>query len=147
MPTHLHIDVARRTMFAHVSGSITIEDILQVGEEGFIHDDWQPGFNLFVDYSAATEINVDTKDVGLLVGQYQSRSSLLVGSRCAVVAPSDLIFGLARAWELMSDGHPLTSMIFRTRRQAIAWLGLKPEADHLPANLTEQRSDDHSPEI
>ena len=39
-----------------------------------------------------------------------------------VVAPSEVLFGLSRMWEMLAEREGLISRIVRTRAEAITWL-------------------------
>ena len=45
-----------------------------------------------------------------------------VAGRCAVVAASDVVFGLSRMYEVYSEGAPVEVRTFRDWDRAVAWL-------------------------
>ncbi|MBN2452601.1 MAG: hypothetical protein JXR77_19615 [Lentisphaeria bacterium] len=59
------------------------------------------------------------------------REKLAVGTRprkVAVIAPTDLSFGLARMYEVFSDSLPWEFAVFRDGEAARAWLGVSGSA-------------------
>jgi hypothetical protein len=44
----------------------------------------------------------------------------------AIVAPDNLPFGIARMFATFAEGHGQTMHVFRSRAEAIAWLGTEP---------------------
>ncbi len=70
----------------------------------------------------ATAAVADIRRVAEYVGPYAAR----VGGRLAVVASSDVHFGLSRLGSVYSEGVGVEAQIFRDPESAIAWLGVTP---------------------
>jgi len=70
--------------------------------------------------------------------QEQFRNSTAT-PKVAVIAPSDLSFGLARMYEAFSNIIPWDFVVFRSVDAALAWLGL-------PDNLTDDIEQNAQPE-
>jgi len=60
----------------------------------------------------------DIRRVAEFVGPYKER----VGGRCAVIAESDVHFGLSRLGAVYGEGVGVQAEIFRTEEDAMAWL-------------------------
>ena len=60
----------------------------------------------------------EIKRVAEFLGPYADR----IGGRCAVVAPADVHFGLSQMGSVHTERVGVTSRVFRTREQAVAWL-------------------------
>ena len=45
-----------------------------------------------------------------------------------IVAPRDVLFGLARMYEILRSGSPVEVRVFRERGEAESWLGLGKDA-------------------
>jgi hypothetical protein len=47
-----------------------------------------------------------------------------IGGKTAIVTPSDIAFGIARMFKSRTemDGYPVQAEIFRTKKEALAWL-------------------------
>ena len=71
----------------------------------------------------ATAAVTDIRRVAEFVGPYAPR----VGGRAAVVASSDVHFGLSRLGSVYSDTVGVEAQVFRDLESAITWLGVKPE--------------------
>jgi hypothetical protein len=56
------------------------------------------------------------------VDEIKAPTTSPVPGRCAVLAGSDVVFGLLRVYEAFSDGAPVTVRVFRDRNRALAWL-------------------------
>jgi len=68
--------------------------------------------------SLATRPSEEIKRVAKFLGPYADR----IGGRCAVVAPADVQFGLSQMGSVHSEGVGVTSRVFRSREDALAWL-------------------------
>ena len=72
--------------------------------------------------SLATRSAADIRMVAEFLGPYSDR----VAGRCAVVAPSDVHFGLSQMGAVYSQGVGIAAQVFRTRAEAVAWLRALP---------------------
>ena len=72
-----------------------------------------------MDFSAIPEENIATESLRVLATQrIESVSGIIV----VVVAPSEVLFGLSRMWEMLAEREGLISRVVRTRAEAITWL-------------------------
>jgi len=79
---------------------------------------------LLVDLSAVTTIHIDASEVRRLAEMNIITSSLTPGTRLAVVAHQDWMFGLARMWDAYMDRGHWEIELCRDRATAVSWLGL-----------------------
>lgn len=70
----------------------------------------------------ATRPAVEIKRVAEFLGPYADR----IGGRCAVVAPADVQFGLSQMGSVHTERVGVTSRVFRSREDALAWLKSAP---------------------
>jgi hypothetical protein len=77
---------------------------------------------LLVDVSASTSLATrPTEQIRLVaerLGEFKDR----IGRRCAVLATSDVNFGLSRLGAVYSEGVGVHVQVFRDRAEALAWL-------------------------
>jgi|AP95_1055475.scaffolds.fasta_scaffold36438_2 hypothetical protein len=63
-----------------------------------------------------------------LSGIVESRfADLGIEFKTAVIAGSDLTFGLARLYQMVSDGSPESVRVFKTLAPALEWVGGPPD--------------------
>ncbi len=110
------------------SGKVTTEEILKKGAGMFAESEWTNGFNVLIDYREITKFIVKTEDMGRIVSQDMSNEFLFDQSKCAIVASSDLVFGVSRMWETFSEKNKITTMIFRNIEDALKWLDMDEHA-------------------
>ena len=74
------------------------------------------------DYTGGTKFEVSTQKVEQIAKICESSSIANSEAIVAVVAEQDFMFGIARMWELLSDGTNWETMVFRNREEAEAWI-------------------------
>ena len=71
-----------------------------------------------MDLSAISQGQIDTESVRLSAKPADGTPQLTV----AIVAPSDVLFGLSRMWEMLAEQTGLATRVVRTRAELITWL-------------------------
>lgn len=85
---------------------------------------YEPRFVL-VDLTDVEQVHISPVDLEALVSTQLKISRRAV----AVIAPRDLLYGLARQWEMLALELEWPTCVARTRAEAIAWLAEQsPEA-------------------
>jgi hypothetical protein len=74
--------------------------------------------------SLATRPTDEIRKIAGFLGPYADR----IGGRVAVVAPSDVHFGLSRLGAAHSEKAGVDAQIFRTMAEALKWLGVPDSA-------------------
>ncbi|MEM7404737.1 MAG: hypothetical protein AAF458_05555 [Pseudomonadota bacterium] len=80
----------------------------------------------FIDLSASEE-SKSTPELQQIVGYFAANTPPLSG-RLAMVAPQDLLFGLARVFSGYGESSGLEAAVFRTPEEAWIWLEGGPKA-------------------
>jgi len=121
MPASYHIDPERRTIFSSATGVVTDDDLK--GHQSRLRSDpaFDRTFNQLWDLRGVAEARVTNGAIRTLA---DSRS-FDAGARRGMVAPQDLVYGLARMFEMLHEQAPEDLRIFRTLEEAERWLGLK----------------------
>lgn len=82
---------------------------------------------LLVDTTRSTSLEKraphEIGSVAEFLGPYVDR----IGGRCAVVARSDVHFGMSRMGSVYSAGVGVDAQVFRSPESALAWLGVASE--------------------
>jgi hypothetical protein len=74
------------------------------------------------DYSAVKKIKVSTQSIQL-IADYCKKSSIANSKVVvAIVAKQDVIYGMARMWEILSEATKWETMVSRNREEAEAWI-------------------------
>ena len=97
---------------------------MTTGSKIFANSEWINGFNILLDYREISELGVKTEDIENIVDQDKRNEYLFDKSKCAIVADSDLVFGLSRMWEAYSEDTKIKAMVFRNIEDSLRWLGM-----------------------
>jgi hypothetical protein len=77
---------------------------------------------VLVDHSDVPDENVETASLRVLAEQLDEPLDLIGDAVLAVVAPSDVLFGLSRMFETFAERENLSMLVTRERTEALAWL-------------------------
>jgi hypothetical protein len=130
MPLTHRIDHRLRLVLAWASGTLTDEEVF-----GYQEDVWSrpdvAGYDELVDMTAVEHIALPSirrvLDLAALSAGMDAKSPV---SRFAVVAPRDFEFALGRLYGAHRELDSRTTKqvsVFRSRPEALAWLGLESE--------------------
>jgi len=81
-----------------------------------------PADKALYDFSETSKIDITNRDIRKYSVKCIEIARLSPNVKAAVVAPSDLIFGLARMWEMQIDENRWHVKVFRSRELAESWL-------------------------
>jgi len=107
-------------MVATGVGVLTGQDLLDATAQLREEAERNPEIRYAVmDLSEIPEEKVETRSIRALAAE---RLKLTHELYVVVVAPSEVLFGISRMWEMMADRRGLDSRVVRTRAEAITWL-------------------------
>ncbi len=124
MPILYTIIPDQKIAYIKAWGKVVVDEIMIEGARMFAETEWENGFNILCDYREKTDFNLRNEDVEKVVDQDNKHEHLFDKSKLAIVAKSDLVFGLSRMWEMLSLDSNLTKMVFRDINDTESWLGL-----------------------
>lgn len=121
MPVRYRIDTRRHAVFSTAEGVVTDDELL--ANQRAVQEDPQfsPDLDLLFDARPVTELRATSDGIRLLA----LTSPFAAGSRRALVADSDEVFGMARMYESRSAGSPGETRSFRQIEEALDWLHLE----------------------
>jgi len=93
----------------------------------FAEAEWKNGFKILCDYRKITKFDLNLEDVKKVVMQDKKHELIFDQSKCAIVADADIVYGLSRMWEILSENNNLSKKIFRKINDAKTWLGLESD--------------------
>jgi len=127
MPCSYAIYKERRLVITKVWDRVTFSEIRSHQEQFRDDPDFDPQFNLLIDASAATALDVSTDEARTIASQGLFSPT----SRRALLASSPAVFGMGR---LMGVYHAMATKqeqlrVFYDRASALQWLGLKDDPE------------------
>lgn len=124
MAISYEIDQERDVVLAHAEGALDLSDTLAHVAEVFGDERFRPGMHAVFDMSQATLASFQANDVHRLLGALETKpQSLGPGARWAIVAASELDFGVSRMFEMLAETLPIEVRVFSERAEAEAWVG------------------------
>lgn len=126
MPFDYVIDREAGIVFSTGIGAVTLAELTGHQDRLTSDPDFKPDFRQLVDLTKVDHFNTKLSDLHALA----ARNVFGPGSRRAIVANSELHFGMARGFELMraalTKGENREEiMVFRDLAEARSWLGLE----------------------
>lgn len=116
------IDRSTRTVFVTVSGQIDLAEIAEVGRRLREDPGFDPAFQELLDLEEMAPPDLHYPDLYLMAHEIDPFPAT---SRRALVAPGALAFGLARMYQMIHGDDNI--LVFRSRPEALRWLGLADE--------------------
>ena len=132
MPMVYRIDHDRRLVLARAIGPFSGAVAFGYQQEVWSRPD-VAGYDELIDMSGVTEIDMQSPDRLRQLAEVASTTDVPGGAaRLAIVAPTDLTFGLGRMYEThraLQRGSTKSVGIFRTMPEALAFLEVKGEPE------------------
>ncbi len=121
MPINYKYDEIKNILFGSIEGRVTIEDLRRalvgITESG----DYPADVRALWDLRKLDFTLIDSKFGEQLVA-LRKRNTKRGNARIAIIAETDLSFGMSRMYEMLSDGLPQQIMVFRDYSRGEAWL-------------------------
>jgi hypothetical protein len=128
MPIEYQIDHSRRVVFAKGVGAFTSEELFAYQREVWSRPE-VAGYNELADISEVETVVHPVSDQIRKLADLSASMDVSSTSKFAIVAPYALAFGLGRMYEIyreMNERSTKEVRVFRTREEALEWLGLDP---------------------
>jgi len=120
MPAEYKINKFSGVVFSSAHGTL-------IENEAYSHQDklrndpaFDPTFSQLADFTKVTQVDLSTNAIHHLA----ERNPFGLGSKRAFVAPMDLLYGLARMFQILTDDHPDELTVFRDIQEARKYLSL-----------------------
>lgn len=134
MAIHYQIDKNLRAVFTAIQGVLEDEEPVRYLDALLRDPDYEVGLAVLVDASRLERLDLTTSGVRKLAEYTLGAEARLQGAKVAIVAPTDVTFGVSRMYQTLRSEAPYEISVFRTREEALAWLGL-PEGTGPPSPL------------
>jgi hypothetical protein len=118
------LDQATRIRMAQYTGIVDDAQLLTSYAALLSDPDYDATLNDLVDLRGVARLEISADAMRQLISMYRPVDKLGVRTRLAVVAASDVTFGMSRMYELLrGDEVPEEIRVFRSYDDAVAWLG------------------------
>ncbi len=122
-----------KTVYVIGDGVITFSELMEHLDK-LAHDpDYEAPMKKLVDYRKIKDIELSKNESDIFAYEKAKRKDIFSGEKCAIVAPFDSSFGIARVHDtLIGLKEPnIITMVFRDFNKALEWLGIKFDDDDL----------------
>ena len=120
LPATYEIDSRRRLVTSRLWGSVTDTEVYDHNRQLRSDPKFDPTFLQLTDLSGVTEIAVTTG----MINDTSLDQFFEPGTRRAIVATDDGVFGMARMFALRAESVGQTIQVFRDEDKARDWLGI-----------------------
>lgn len=134
MPIRYTIDGARGLIWVEMKGDLTPEDVRSYRASLQVDPAYSPSMPRLID-SRGLLVIPSTRRIQALADAIAGRG-LGIRAQRAIVASSDAYFGMFRMLEMLTDARTSERYrVFRSKEDALLWLGVDPNAEP-PAALS-----------
>ncbi|GAV19442.1 hypothetical protein MMIC_P0376 [Mariprofundus micogutta] len=117
-----HYDDDLNIIFASSIGEVSLDDLMSYYSMISSYD-LKEGYRVFVDYSDIS-LKLAERDIPKMA---EARNELVLSpdrTKIAVYCNKDLVFGLARMYQMLLDQEHYDLRVFRDKDEARKWLGI-----------------------
>lgn len=124
MPISYRFHTDRNLLVTRYRGTVTDDEFVATYREIYEHPDAKPGLSELVDLRDVSSVQTSARAMRLVTGLVQQfHGEAAEQMRTAVLASTDLEFGLSRMYQAIAAETPEHVEAFRDGAEALAWLG------------------------
>jgi hypothetical protein len=125
------IDEPVRRRIATFRGPISDRELIDAYAALLADPAYDASLDDLIDLRHVTHMGVTSAGLHRLIGMYDDRDSPGFVTRAAILAPTDVLYGVSRMFQTMrGEDHPDELEVFRTLDESLEWLNRK---QHVPA--------------
>ncbi|MDH3206648.1 MAG: hypothetical protein OEO79_08550 [Gemmatimonadota bacterium] len=122
MAIRYEIDEERSIVMTTATGRLTDAELLAHKEALLADPRFRPGMKELSDIRGVEDLDVSPEGV-MAAASFDSRNSpVLETHRLGLLVSTDLVFGMARMYEMRTDGNTGGVKVFRSEEEAMLWL-------------------------
>lgn len=114
------IDLERSLVRSRGWGVLTDRELLAHARALTVDPHFAPNFRQLADLREVTDVQITAATIKEMV----RLNPFWAGARRALVITNDVLFGMARMYQILKDESPDELQIFRNMEDALQWLGL-----------------------
>jgi hypothetical protein len=124
MSVHDFFDAERNLLIVTLDGPLQDEDLLKYARRVTESSDIPAGHDELIDLRTAEEPQVSSHTLRRVADMFARTDRTPDRTRVALVAESDVAYGLSRMYQAFRSESPLDLRVFRQMAEARVWLGL-----------------------
>lgn len=135
MPAGYTIDLERSLVRSRGWGVLTDRELLAHARALTVDPHFAPNFRQLADLREVTDVQITSATIKEMV----RLNPFWAGARRALVVTNDVVYGMARMYQILRDESPDELEIFRKMDGALQWLGLADAKAKLLSTLSKVR--------
>ncbi|MBD3347492.1 MAG: hypothetical protein GF401_20745 [Chitinivibrionales bacterium] len=124
MPSHYTWDPSQRILRASFFGVVNNEDLRKLALDVARDPVIVPPIYELIDLRSVEEVSADSEGMRFVANVELTYREKFQGQRISIIAPTNLLYGMARMYEMISSASdtPSEISVFKTAEEAEAWL-------------------------
>ena len=122
MPIALEYDKRNDILIARASGKVNLADVKLAETQVISAEEYSPDVDTIWDVRTMDEQYVDREFMESVISLRQQQFQVRKAALLALVADSELKFGLSRMFEMLSSDFQQAIQVFKSTDQAVAWI-------------------------
>lgn len=135
MPLKYEVVESKKLVYVIGTGVVTFYELMHHIEKLGQDRRYKAPMKKLVDYRQIQYLDLSMHEQKALAQKKVEFNALYAGEKCAIVAPTDVGFGIARIHGALVDDSIIETMVFRDINGALAWLGIELDDDNLKVLL------------
>ena len=131
MPFKYEIIESKKLLYAKATGKVTFSELMNHLDEVCQDPKYKAPMKKLVDYRQIKEMDISMDEQESFAEKKASLNELFSGEKCAIVAPSNFGFALARVHAGLSESSNRYTSIFRDFNEALKWLSIELDDNEL----------------
>ena len=125
MPLKCEIVESKKLVYIRGIGAVSFSELMNHVDELCQDPKYKAPMKKLVDYRQIKKLDLSMDEQERFVKKKASVKELFSGEKCAIVAPTDFGFALARVHASLSGGADRETAVFRDFNEALIWLGIE----------------------
>ncbi len=131
MPLKYEIIGSKKLLYVKGIAAVSFSELMDHVDELCQDPKYKAPMKKLVDYRQIKKLDLSMDEQERFVEKKTSVKELFSGEKCAIVAPTDYGFALARVHGALSEGSNIDTSVFRDLNEALTWLGVELDDDEL----------------
>jgi len=131
MPFKYEIIESKKLLYAKATGKVTFSELMNHLDEVCQDPKYKAPMKKLVDYRQIKKMDISMDEQERFAEKKASVNELFSGEKCAIVAPSNFGFALARVHAELSESSNRYTSIFRDFNEGLKWLSIELDDNEL----------------
>jgi len=131
MPLKYKIIESKKLLYAKGIGAVSFSELMNHVDELCQDPKYKAPMKKLIDHRQIKKFDLSMNEQEHFVEKKASVKELFSGEKCAIVAPSEFGFALARVHAALCEESNIDTSIFKDFNEALTWLGVELDDDEL----------------